>query len=318
MMLAAEQGKVTFIRGLHNLQPHHQRSVVTIGSFDGVHLGHQAILQQVKTTAATLGLPSVVMTFEPQPQEYFSGEKAPARLMRLREKIDALLEFGIDRVVCLQFNRRLRNLNASEFIHQVLVDGLAVKHLIVGDDFRFGCDRSGDFEMLAEFGENCDFDVQDTRTLEIDNERVSSTRVRDLLQQSDFGRASQLLGRSFSIKGRVVYGQQLGRTLGFPTANVQLHRYSAPLTGVYAVLVNIDGVGYQGAANVGIRPTVGDLVKPVLEVHLLDFSGDLYGQRIEVEFMHKIREEAKFTSLDRLVESIKQDVKQIRAWFAEA
>jgi riboflavin kinase/FMN adenylyltransferase len=318
MTLATDQGKATFIRGLHNLQSYNQRSVVTIGSFDGVHLGHQAILQQVKATAAMLGLPSVVMTFEPQPQEYFSGEKAPARLMRLREKIDALLEFGIDRVVCLQFNRVLRNLTASEFIYQVLVDGLSIKHLIVGDDFRFGCDRSGDFKMLDEFGKNCDFDVQDTKTLEIDNERVSSTRVREFLQQADFGRASQLLGRPFSIKGRVVYGQQVGRKLGFPTANVQLNRYAAPLTGVYAVLVDIDGVRYQGAANVGVRPTVGDLVKPILEVHLLDFSGDLYGQRIEVEFMHKIRDETKFTTLDKLVETIRQDVKQIRAWFAGA
>jgi riboflavin kinase/FMN adenylyltransferase len=318
MTLATDQGKVTFIRGLHNLQSYNQRSVVTIGSFDGVHLGHQAILQQVKATAAMLGFPSVVMTFEPQPQEYFSGEKAPARLMRLREKIDALLEFGIDRVVCLQFNRVLRNLTASEFIHQVLVEGLSIKHLIVGDDFRFGCDRSGDFKMLVEFGKSCDFDVQDTKTLEIDNERVSSTRVREFLQQADFGRASQLLGQPFSIKGRVVYGQQVGRKLGFPTANVQLNRYSAPLTGVYAVLVDIDGVRYQGAANVGVRPTVGDLVKPILEVHLLDFSGDLYGQRIEVEFMHKIRDETKFTTLDKLVETIRQDVKQIRAWFAGA
>jgi riboflavin kinase/FMN adenylyltransferase len=318
MTLATDQGKVTFIRGLHNLQSYNQRSVVTIGSFDGVHLGHQAILQQVKATAAMLGFPSVVMTFEPQPQEYFSGEKAPARLMRLREKIDALLELGIDRVVCLQFNRVLRNLTASEFIHQVLVEGLSIKHLIVGDDFRFGCDRSGDFKMLVEFGKSCDFDVQDTKTLEIDNERVSSTRVREFLQQADFGRASQLLGQPFSIKGRVVYGQQVGRKLGFPTANVQLNRYSAPLTGVYAVLVDIDGVRYQGAANVGVRPTVGDLVKPILEVHLLDFSGDLYGQRIEVEFMHKIRDETKFTTLDKLVETIRQDVKQIRAWFAGA
>lgn len=318
MTLAAEQGKVTFIRGLHNLQSHNQRSVVTIGSFDGVHLGHQAILQQVKNTAAALGLPSIVMTFEPQPQEYFSGEKAPARLMRLREKIDTLLDFGIDQVVCLQFNRVLRNLTASEFIQQVLVDGLAIKHLIVGDDFRFGCDRSGDFKMLAEFGETCDFRVQDTETLEIDNQRVSSTLVREILQQADFGRASELLGRPFSIRGRVVYGQQLGRELGFPTANVQLNRYSAPLTGVYAVLVDIDGTRYQGAANVGVRPTVGDLVKPILEVHLLDFEGDLYGQRIEVEFMHKIRDEVKFTTLDKLVERIQHDVKQIRAWFAGA
>ncbi|MDC1477705.1 riboflavin biosynthesis protein RibF [Porticoccaceae bacterium] len=207
---------------------------------------------------------------------------------------------------------------ASEFVQRVLVEGLGTAHLIVGDDFRFGCDRKGDFAMLAEMGKSCDFTVQDTATLEIDGERVSSTLVRQRLQQADFGRASQLLGRPFSVKGRVVYGQQLGRELGFPTANVQLNRYSAPLSGVYGVLVNIDGVIYQGAANVGIRPTVGDLLKPILEVHLLDFNADLYGKRIEVEFVTKIRDEEKFTTLDKLVVSIQRDVKQIRAWFAGA
>lgn len=314
--MALEPSKMTFIRDLQRLQSFNQRSVVTIGSFDGVHLGHQAILKQVKSVAAQLGLPSVVMTFEPQPQEFFSGERAPARLMRLREKVDALLEFGVDQVLCLQFNRQLRHLSASEFVRSVLVDGLGTKHLIVGDDFRFGCDRSGDFKMLSEMGESYDFAVQDTETLAVDGERVSSTLVRQILQQGEFDRASQLLGKPFRITGRVVYGQQLGRELGFPTANVQLNRYSAPLSGVYAVLVNIDGSVYQGAANVGLRPTVGDLVKPILEVHLLDFTGDLYGRRIEVEFVTKIRDEKKFTSLDKLVEGIQRDVKQIRAWFA--
>jgi riboflavin kinase/FMN adenylyltransferase len=316
MSLALEPSKLTFIRDLQTLQSFNQRSVVTIGSFDGVHLGHQAILNQVKSVAAQLGLPSVVMTFEPQPQEFFSGERAPARLMRLREKVDALLAFGLDQVLCLQFNRELRNLTAAEFVQSVLVDGLGTKRLIVGDDFRFGCDRSGDFNMLSEMGETCDFSVQDTETLEVDGERVSSTLVRQILQLGDFGRASRLLGKPFTITGRVVYGQQLGRELGFPTANVQLNRYSAPLSGVYAVLVDIDGSLYQGAANVGVRPTVGDLLKPILEVHLLDFKGDLYGRRIKVEFVAKIRDEEKFTSLDRLVESIQRDVKQIRAWFA--
>ena len=316
--LSVEPSKMTFIRDLQSLQSFDQRSVVTIGSFDGVHLGHQAILTQVKDKAAQLGLPSVVMTFEPQPQEFFSGEKAPARLMRLREKVEALFEFGLDQVVCLQFNRALSHLTASEFVQRVLVEGLGTAHLIVGDDFRFGFDRKGDFAMLAEMGKSCDFTVEDTATLEIDGERVSSTLVRQRLQQADFGRASQLLGRPFSVKGRVVYGQQLGRELGFPTANVQLNRYSAPLSGVYGVLVNIDGVIYQGAANVGIRPTVGDLLKPILEVHLLDFNADLYGKRIEVEFVTKIRDEEKFTTLDKLVVSIQRDVKQIRAWFAGA
>lgn len=316
MSLALEPSKMTFIRDLQSLQSFNQRSVVTIGSFDGVHLGHQAILNQVKAVAAELGLPSVVMTFEPQPQEFFSGERAPARLMRLREKVDALFEFGVDQVLCLQFNRELRNLTAAEFVRSVLVDGLGTRHLIVGDDFRFGCDRSGDFKMLSEMGETYDFAVQDTETLEVDGQRVSSTLVRQILERGNFERASQLLGKPFTITGRVVYGQQLGRELGFPTANVQLNRYSAPLSGVYAVLVNIDGAVYQGAANVGLRPTVGDLLKPILEVHLLDFEADLYGRRIEVEFVTKIRDEEKFTSLDKLIESIQRDVKQIRAWFA--
>lgn len=316
MTLALEPSKMTFIRDLQSLQSFDKRSVVTIGSFDGVHLGHQAILKQVKDRAAELGLPAVAMTFEPQPQESFSGEKAPARLMRLRDKVEALLEFGLDHVLCLHFNTALSKLTANEFVKLVLVDGLGTEHLIVGDDFRFGCDRSGDFKMLSEMGAVFGFAVQDTETLEVEGERVSSTLLRQVLRQADFDRASQLLGRPFSIKGRVVYGQQLGRELGFPTANVQLNRYSAPLSGVYAVLVEIDGRTYQGAANVGVRPTVGDLVKPVLEVHLLDFTSDLYGTRIDVVFVTKIRDEEKFTTLDKLVESIQRDVQQIRAWFA--
>jgi riboflavin kinase/FMN adenylyltransferase len=316
--LALEPGRLTFIRDLQSLRSTRKRSVITIGSFDGVHLGHQAILKQVKDRAAQLGLPSIVMTFEPQPQEFFSGEKAPARLMRLREKVDALREFGIDQVVCLQFNRALRNLTAAEFVQLVLVNGLGVKHLIVGDDFRFGCDRSGDFTMLAQMGQSCDFTVQDTATLEVNGQRVSSTLVRHFLQQAEFERAAELLGRPFAIRGRVAYGQQVGRELGFPTANVQLNRYSAPLSGVYAVRVNVGGEIYQGAANVGVRPTVGDLVKPILEVHLLDFVGNLYGKRISVEFACKVRDEEKFTTLDRLVEGIQRDVKQIRAWFVGA
>lgn len=317
-MLAVKRGKMSFIRGLHNLHASGQESVVTIGSFDGVHLGHQAILQQVKNKAAALNLPSVVMVFEPQPQEYFSGEKAPARLMRLREKIEALTDFGIDQVVCLQFNQALRSLTAQQFVDKVLVKGLRTRYLIVGDDFRFGCDRSGDFQMLKRSGAKANFEVQDTETLEVDGQRVSSTLVRKFLRQSDFAGAQDLLGRPFSIQGRVVYGQQLGTELGFPTANVQLHRYSAPLSGVFAVLVNIGEEVLQGAANVGIRPTVGDLVKPILEVHLLDFEGKLYGQRIDVEFKHKIRDEKKFTTLDDLVENIQRDVNNIRVWFDQA
>jgi riboflavin kinase/FMN adenylyltransferase len=228
------------------------------------------------------------------------------------------LSLGVDSVVCLQFNRQLRTLSAVDFVEQVLVRGLAVKHLIVGDDFRFGCDRSGDFAMLAEQGKHHGFEVQDTATVEADGCRVSSTLVREVVEQADFARAAKLLGRPFSISGVVGYGQQLGRELGFPTANVQLNRFSAPLSGVFVVRVNVAGALYWGAANVGLRPTVGDLVKPILEVHLLDFAGDLYGQRIAVEFLHKIRDEEKFASVEALVATITGDVKNIRQWILQA
>ena len=311
---------MTFVRDPGKLQLSGQRSVVTIGSFDGVHLGHQAILKQVICKANKLDLASVAMTFEPQPQEYFSAQTAPARLMRLRDKIETLLALGVDRVVCMRFNRKLRNLTAEQFVQSVLVDGLATKQLIVGDDFRFGCDRSGNFEMLVEMGGELDFTVQDTQTIEIDGERVSSTLIRQLLEQADFKLVSKLLGRHFAVKGRVFYGQQLGRELGFPTANMQLNRYRAPLSGVYAVLVEVEGFStrFQGAANVGVRPTVGDLVKPILEVHLIDFDEQIYGRRIKVEFLHKIRNEKEFTSLDDLTVYIRQDINNIRDWFANA
>lgn len=214
-----------FIRGLHNLRPRHRGSVATIGSFDGVHLGHQAILRQVTGKARELGLPSVAMVFEPQPHEYFAGDKAPARLMRLRDKMRALFAAGIDRVLCLQFNPSLRSLSAQAFIQRVLVEGIGVKYLVVGDDFRFGCDRSGDYQALKRAGQQFGFEVTDTHTYEIGGERVSSTRIRQALEQSQFELAAQLLGKPYVITGHVIYGQQLGRQLGVPTANVQLrHR----------------------------------------------------------------------------------------------
>ena len=315
-----KQQKMTFVRDLNRLRFGDRRSVVTIGSFDGVHLGHQAILKQVSAKAEQLGGRAVAMTFEPQPQEYFSAQTAPPRLMRSREKIEALLDFGMDLVVCLRFNNRLRNLTADQFINDILVGGLGTQHLIVGDDFRFGCDRSGDFEMLVAMGKQLDFSVQDTQTVEVQNQRVSSTSVRQLLQQADFERVGQLLGRPFAITGKVTYGQQLGRKLGFPTANVNLNRCRAPLSGVYAVWVDIEGIEtrYKGAANVGVRPTIGDMVKPILEVHLLDFSNCIYGRRINVEFVHKIRDEQQFTTLKNLSENIQRDVEKIRDWFAES
>jgi len=314
-----KQPKMTLIRDLDRPRLCDRQSVVTIGSFDGVHLGHQAILQQVIDQAKSSNRLAVAMTFEPQPQEYFSAQTAPPRLMRLREKIEALIAFGVDLVVCLRFNSEFRSLTAAEFVQNILVDGVNTQHLIVGDDFRFGCDRKGDFHRLETMGQQLGFSVQDTQTIEVQGQRVSSTLVRQLLQQCDFKQVGRLLGRPFAITGKVTYGQQLGRQLGFPTANVNLNRCTAPLAGVYAVWVDIEGLEgrLKGAANVGVRPTIGDIIKPILEVHLLDFDQQIYGRKISVEFVHKIRDEQQFTNLDDLSESISDDVTKIKQWFAE-
>ena len=305
-----------FIRGLHNLHAAPKGSVVTIGSFDGVHLGHQAIIRQVKAHSQELGLPSVAIIFEPQPHEFFSAERAPARLMRLREKALALFNAGIDSVCCLQFNERLRGLTAEQFISQVLVEGLGTRFLVVGDDFRFGCDRSGDYGLLKSSGEKNGFEVQDTHTFEIEGERVSSTRIRKELEQANLLQAQKLLGRPYAITGHVGYGQQLGRQWGVPTANVELHRYRVPLQGVFAVRVTLpDGSLANGVANVGVRPTIEEHLKPILEVHLLEFSGNLYGEIIDVEFVEKLRDEKKFESLDDLKAQIYRDIDEAKEFF---
>ncbi len=307
----------SFIRGLHNLRPWHRGCVATIGSFDGVHLGHQAILRQLIAVAKQHQLPAVVIVFEPQPHEFFSGDKAPARLMRLREKVQALLAAGVARVLCVQFNETLRSLSAEAFIDKVLLDGLAIKHLVVGDDFRFGCDRRGDFALLQKVGAERGFAVTDTCTLEIDGERVSSTRIRQLLEMGDFAKAETLLGKPYSISGRIAYGQQLGRKLGVPTANVHLRRYRSPLRGVFTVTVKfLDGTVHQGVANVGVRPTVSGDKKPLLEVHLFDFSRKVYGALIDVVFHSKLRDEKKFNSLDELQTQLQLDIAQGRDFFS--
>lgn len=311
--------KRAFIRGLHNLRAEHHGNVVTIGSFDGVHRGHQAILQQVQAQSRQLALPSMVMIFEPQPHEFFAGEKAPARLMRLREKVIALFDEGIDRVCCLSFNRAFSEFSADQFIQQVLIAGLGTQYLVVGDDFRFGAGRTGDYQQLQTAGEHQGFTVTDTQSFLIEGERVSSTRIRQLLQQNQFAEAATLLGRPYCITGKVVKGNQLGRELGAPTANVHLHRYRSPLTGVFAVLVTLPASGkITGVANVGVRPTLGGDAQPILEVHLFDWQGDLYGQEIAVEFKHKLREEQRFDGLDALKQQIQQDMQQARAFFANS
>lgn len=310
--------KREFLRGLHNISPAQRGNVVTIGAFDGVHLGHQVILQQVMRQAQMLQVPSLAMIFEPQPHEFFAGEKAPARLMRLGEKADALFAAGVDRVFCLPFNRSLSQLSAEAFVKRVLVDALDTRYLVVGDDFRFGCQRQGDYQFLQSCGEQYGFTVTDTATHVIDGERVSSTRIREVLQAGQFAQVPSLLGRPYTITGRVVKGQQLGRQLGAPTANVHLHRYRSPLSGVFVVQATlVNGESLPGVANVGVRPTVGGDHKPLLEVHLFDRNDDLYGQKLTVEFKHKIREEQRFDGLEQLKQQIQKDINTGRTFFTE-
>ena len=305
-----------FIRGLHNLRPRHRGCVASIGSFDGVHLGHQAVLKQLTQAAQAHQLPAVVIIFEPQPHEFFAGDAAPARLMRLREKVEALFAAGVQRVLCLRFNRALRSLTAREFVQQLLLDRLGIKHLVVGDDFRFGCDRLGDFALLRQMGQEQGFTVSDSCTLTFDGARVSSTRIRQALQNGEFALASKLLGHPYTISGRVVYGQQLGRQLNVPTANVQLQRYRSPLQGVFAISAHLpDGNTSPGVANIGVRPTVSGSVKALLEVHLLDFSASLYGAKIRVEFHRRLRDEKKFQSLEELRAQLQRDIEQARDYF---
>ncbi|MFL0801568.1 MAG: bifunctional riboflavin kinase/FAD synthetase [Agarilytica sp.] len=315
-------GNPEFLHSLKSLTARHRGCVATIGSFDGVHRGHKVVLQQVKDKAKSLGLPSLVMVFEPQPHEFFSRESAPARLMRLREKVCALFAEGVDRVLCLKFDESLRNLTAQAYIDQVLIKGLAVKHLVIGDDFRFGCDRSGDFNMLCEAGKLNGFSVCDTQTQSEDGDRISSTRIRKLLRQDQLEDAQRLLGKDYSVYGRVIYGKQLGRKIGFPTLNIGLGRYRAPVQGVYAVEVrHIDAQGveasWQGVANVGVRPTVEGNAKPLLEVHLLNENQDLYGEFLTVVFKKKIRQEQKFTDVEALTRQIRQDCETAQAFFGQ-
>ncbi|TAM46100.1 MAG: bifunctional riboflavin kinase/FAD synthetase [Gammaproteobacteria bacterium] len=303
------------IRGLHNLRPHHRGCVATIGNFDGVHLGHQAVIGQLADKAQALHLPTLVMLFEPQPQEFFARQKAPPRLMRLREKLQAMRRYAVDRVLCVRFDEAFAALEPEAFIRQVLVEGLGVKYLVVGDDFRFGHARRGDFAMLQAAGREHGFQVVNMHSLTIDGERVSSTRVRAALAAADLALAEKLLGRPYRMCGRVAHGDKIGRTLGVPTANIHLHRHSTPLRGVYAVEVfGLPDEPLAGVANIGTRPTVGG-TRTLLEVHVFDFDRDIYGEYVHVNFLQKLSDEKRFASLDELKAKIQQDIVDARAFF---
>ena len=296
------------IRGVHNLRPEHRGSVVTIGNFDGVHQGHQMLLSRLRRLANEQHQPLTVVLFEPQPREYFGADQAPARLTPLRDKVRLLARCGVDRVLCLAFNQRLRELSAQQFIERILVTGLGASYVVVGDDFRFGCDRKGDFALLQQQGDAFGFQAEHAATFQLDDERVSSSRVRTLLASGNFRQVACLLGRAFSYEGRVRQDRQLGRTLGVPTANLPLPMKPPALQGVYVVAVKTeDDRVHWGVANIGWRPTVGS-TRPVLEVHLLDFSGNLYGQRLAVIPCQRLRREKRFEGIDALRAQLMRDI----------
>ena len=304
------------IRGFHNLPLSPSGCVATIGNFDGVHLGHQAVLNQLAMKGDTLGLPAIVITFEPQANEFFEPDKAPARLTRFREKVEALRCYSIQQLCVLRFNNKLAQMTADDFIQRLLVDGLNIRYLVVGDDFRFGKDRQGNFEMLHQAGEKQGFQVVNMHTFSIDKMRVSSTRIRQALKVGDLILAEKLLGRPYRMSGRVAHGDKRGRTMGFPTANIHLHRCKVPLSGVYAVqLFGIEGEPIKGVANVGVRPTVG-AERTLLEVHLFDFNRDIYGEHVQVHFLQKLRDEQKFSDISALMKQIKQDCQQAELYFS--
>lgn len=309
------QGGLQLIRGLHNLrQQQHQKCVLTIGKFDGVHLGHQAVIVNLVEKAKELGLASTVMIFEPQPEEVFAPLYAPARLSRFRDKYQHFKALGIDRLVCVRFNPAFAGMSPESFIQDLLVEKLGVKFLVVGDDFRFGFQRRGNFEMLQEAGLHSGFNVVSTQSFKLANCRISSTEIRQALANSDFELAKEMLGRDFTIAGRVNHGDKKGRTIGFPTANVLLKRCKSPINGVFAVEVIIGKQRYKGVANIGNRPTVSG-TRSQLEVHLFDFKQDLYGTFIEVAIKQKLRDEKKFDNFEELHQQIKRDAQAARDIF---
>jgi len=292
---------------------------LTIGNFDGVHLGHRAMLERVEEAARSLALPSCVMTFEPHPREFFAPDQAPTRLTSLREKLEELAVQGVDRVFVTRFDYDFARISADEFVDQVLVRGLGVRWILVGDDFRFGARRQGDFDLLVHAGRHHGFEVERMRTVELDGVRVSSTAVRERLAAGDLSGAAKLLGRPYSISGRVERGDGLGVKLGFPTANVRMEHNRPPLQGIF--VVDVLGLGpsaLPGVASLGVRPTVKEAGAPTLEVHLFDFDRIIYGSRLQVRFLRKLRDEEKYADLAALTAAIARDVSNAKRFFSHA
>jgi len=301
------------LRGLHS--PDKQPVALTIGNFDGVHLGHQALLHRLKQEAQARGLEAAAVVFEPHPREFFTPLLAPVRLTSLREKMEMFAGLAIGRVQVCRFNRAFAQMQAADFI-QALHENLAAKYVLIGDDFRFGSGRNGDFALMEKIGHQQGFAVQAMHSVLQDGVRVSSTAVREALAQSNLRAAKRYLGRHYSISGHVEHGNRMGRQLGFPTANIQLRHNRPPVSGIFVVRVRIEGGEWRnGAASLGVRPTVAEEGKPVLEVHLFDFEEQIYGKHLHVEFMHKLRDEAKYPDLGSLAKQIALDVEQSKRWF---
>jgi len=305
-----------FVRGLHNLRPRHRGCVITIGNYDGLHLGHQAMLKQLRVRASEFGVPACVMSFEPTPREYLASigvaPVAPGRLSRLREKMDNLAAYGVDRFVCVRFDEHMRAKPPTAFVEDILTNGLGIRWIVVGNDFRFAQAREGTTALLRELGPKLGFGVDEVPPYLVNGERVSSSLVRAALAASDMDRATQLLGRPYRMSGKVIAGQKLGRTLGFPTANLALHRRIVPMMGVFAVRVSGAGLNNAaGVANLGTRPVVNG-IDPLLEAHVFDYSGNLYGKNLHVDFIARLSDELPFPSLDALVVQMEKDAAEAR------
>lgn len=289
---------------------------LTIGNFDGVHRGHQAMLARLRAAANEWGLPAAVMTFEPHPREFFAPQQAPARLTTLREKIELMRELGVDLVYLCRFGARLAAMAAEAFIEQVVVGEARAKWILVGDDFRFGAGRKGDFALLEAAGLRHGFTAESLGSVMVDGTRVSSTAVREALAAGDMAWAARLLGRPYSISGRVVHGDKLGQVFGFPTANIQMKHNRPPLSGIFAVeLCGLDGACLPGVASLGVRPTVKRDGAPTLEVHIFDFHERIYGAHVRVNFLHKLRDEEKYPTVEALIAQIERDVAQAKLFF---
>lgn len=304
------------IRGLHNWKSNGP-CVAAIGNFDGVHLGHQQLLSQLHKEATKYRLPAVIITFEPPPTVYFQQQHAPPRLLTLSSKLRELKEYQVNTVLCLHFNQKLASLLAEDFVKEVLVEALSIKSIIIGDDFHFGYQRRGNVALLQRLGQQYHFIVHQLAPYSIGTERVSSTTIRQLLLQGDLKQAQRFIGKPYAIRGRVVKGDQRGRLLGFPTANIALAQVLTVLTGVYVVQVTgITSNPLFGVANIGQRPTVTGKQR-LLEVHLLDFNDNIYGKKMNVQFLHKLRDEQRFASLELLQQQIAFDKQQAKHYFDE-